>query len=71
MRAVALLALAQLVTLGQIVLKPDRVFDGETVHEGWAVLVKGDRIESAGPAAASILQARRWWNCRAQHCCLD
>ena len=50
MRAVALLALAQLVTLGQIVLKPDRVFDGETVHEGWAVRVKGDRIESAGPA---------------------
>jgi imidazolonepropionase-like amidohydrolase len=50
MRVVALLALAQLVTLGQIVLKPDRVFDGETVHEGWAVRVKGDRIESAGPA---------------------
>ena len=51
MRVATLLALAQLVTLGQIVLKPDRVFDGETVHEGWAVRVKGDRIESAGPAA--------------------
>src|ERR1700679_3922545 len=28
-----------------IVLKPARVFDGETMHEGWMVLVKGDRIE--------------------------
>ena len=32
-----------------IVLKPARVFDGEAMHEGWMVLVKGDRIESAGP----------------------
>jgi len=52
MRGLALLALAQLVTLGQIVLKPQRVFDGETIHEGWAVRVHGDRIESAGPAAS-------------------
>src|SRR6476619_3231153 len=36
---------------GQIVLKPARVFDGETTHEGWAVRVRGDRIEGAGPAA--------------------
>ncbi len=34
------------------VLRPARVFDGETLHEGWAVLVKGDRIDRAGPAAA-------------------
>ncbi|HWF84691.1 MAG TPA: amidohydrolase family protein [Vicinamibacterales bacterium] len=33
------------------VLKPARVWDGETMHEGWAVRVKGDRIESVGPAA--------------------
>jgi imidazolonepropionase-like amidohydrolase len=33
-----------------IVLRPARVFDGETMHEGWAVRVRGDRIESAGPA---------------------
>jgi len=32
------------------VLRPARVFDGETMHEGWAVRVRGDRIESAGPA---------------------
>jgi imidazolonepropionase-like amidohydrolase len=34
-----------------VVLKPARVFDGEAMHEGWAVRVKGDRIEAAGPAA--------------------
>ena len=32
-------------------LRPARVFDGDTVHEGWGVLVRGQRIESAGPAA--------------------
>jgi len=32
-------------------LKPARVFDGESVHEGWAVLALGGKIESAGPAA--------------------
>jgi imidazolonepropionase-like amidohydrolase len=26
------------------------VFDGESVHEGWAVRIKGDRIEAVGPA---------------------
>jgi imidazolonepropionase-like amidohydrolase len=33
------------------VLRPARVFDGEAVHEGWAVRVRGERIEAAGPAA--------------------
>jgi imidazolonepropionase-like amidohydrolase len=33
------------------VIKPARVFDGEAIHEGWAVRVRGDRIEAAGPAA--------------------
>lgn len=28
---------------------PDRVFDGTEMHEGWTVLVQGDRIISAGP----------------------
>lgn len=32
-----------------ILLKPDRVFDGETMHADWVVLVKGNRIEQAGP----------------------
>jgi len=30
-------------------LKPARVFDGESAHEGWAVLVLGDKIGAAGP----------------------
>ncbi|MEO6236478.1 MAG: amidohydrolase family protein [Vicinamibacterales bacterium] len=34
------------------VLKPARVFDGDTMHEGWAVRVRGDRIEAAGPEAS-------------------
>lgn len=29
-------------------LKPDRVFDGEQMHAGWWVLVKGNRIEAVG-----------------------
>jgi imidazolonepropionase-like amidohydrolase len=33
------------------VLKPSRVFDGETMHDGWAVRVQGDRIQAVGPAA--------------------
>jgi imidazolonepropionase-like amidohydrolase len=34
-------------------LQPDRVFDGidPNPHSGWAVLVRGDRIAEAGPAA--------------------
>src|SRR3989449_9985309 len=32
------------------VLRPARVFDGETVHEGWAVRVRNDRIDAVGPA---------------------
>jgi imidazolonepropionase-like amidohydrolase len=32
-------------------LHPAAVFDGETLHPGWAVLVEGERITAAGPAA--------------------
>jgi len=34
-----------------IVLKAARTFDGENMHEGWAIRVNGERIEAAGPAA--------------------
>jgi hypothetical protein len=34
------------------VLKPALTFDGETLQQGWAVRIKGERIESAGPAAS-------------------
>jgi imidazolonepropionase-like amidohydrolase len=33
------------------ILRPARVFDGESMHDGWAVRVRGDRIDAAGPAA--------------------
>jgi len=29
-------------------LKPDRVFDGEQMHEGWQVMVRNNKIEDAG-----------------------
>ena len=47
------LALFQLATLAQpaLLLRPARVFDGEAMHEGWSVRVKGERIDAAGPAA--------------------
>src|SRR4051812_33993211 len=39
------------------VIRPARVFDGETMHEGWAVRVRGERIEAAGPAATIVTPA--------------
>src|SRR5262249_22348385 len=35
-----------------VLLKPARVFDGVTLtaHDGWVVLVRGERIAAAGPA---------------------
>jgi imidazolonepropionase-like amidohydrolase len=38
-------------------LRPDRVFDGRSMHEGWVVLVEGGRITAAGPAASVGLPA--------------
>lgn len=37
-----------------LLLRPQRVFDGtgEQAHEGWAVLVTGNRIAAVGPAAS-------------------
>ncbi|WP_345225323.1 metal-dependent hydrolase family protein [Hymenobacter koreensis] len=32
-------------------LRPAAVFDGQTLHPGWAVLIEGDRIKAVGPAA--------------------
>src|SRR5689334_20193839 len=40
-------------TATSLLLRPARVFDGESMHEGWAVRVRGQRIDAAG-AAASI-----------------
>ncbi len=35
-----------------LLLRPDRVFDGTQLHEGWAILVRGERIAAAGAAAS-------------------
>ena len=32
-----------------VLLRPDRVFDGEAMQEGWSVLVENGRITGAGP----------------------
>ncbi|MEJ8757263.1 amidohydrolase family protein [Pontibacter sp. H259] len=44
-------------------LKPDRVFDGEKMHENWQVLVKDDKIEAVGkdvqgPANTTIVELK-------------
>ncbi|PSJ36370.1 metal-dependent hydrolase family protein [Allosphingosinicella deserti] len=43
-----------------VLLRPARVFDGisATAHEGWSVLVRGDRIEAAGANVAAPAGAR-------------
>lgn len=35
-----------------ILLQPDRVFDGRELHDGWVVLVRGERIDAVGPRAS-------------------
>jgi imidazolonepropionase-like amidohydrolase len=40
-----------------VVLQPDRVFDGERMQAGWIVVVRGERIEAAGPMASMTVPA--------------
>ncbi|GAB3818533.1 hypothetical protein GCM10028895_15910 [Pontibacter rugosus] len=40
-----------------MLLKPDRVFDGESMHENWQVLVKNDKIEAVGAKVQAPVQA--------------
>src|SRR5262245_7230603 len=35
-----------------MILRPARVFDGDALHEGWAVRVRGGQIDAVGPAAS-------------------
>jgi len=35
-----------------VVLKPARVFDGDAMHEGWAVRVRGEKIDAVGAEAS-------------------
>ena len=47
-----------------ILLKPDKVFDGEQMHTGWVVLIKNNKIEQAGsmmfklPAGTEIIELK-------------
>lgn len=38
------------------ILRPARVFDGEVLREGWAVRVRGDRIDAVGAASAVAVE---------------
>ena len=53
MAIVSLHGQAQAPAPTSVLLKPARVFDGVTAqpHEGWVVLVTGNRIAAAGPPA--------------------
>jgi imidazolonepropionase-like amidohydrolase len=53
-----LLFVAVPVAAEPILLRPTRVFDGSAMHEGWQVLVEGDRIMGAGPNLAAPAAAR-------------
>jgi len=41
------------------ILKPARVWDGDAMHEGWSVRVKGERIDAVGPEAATAAAGAR------------
>jgi imidazolonepropionase-like amidohydrolase len=41
------------------ILKPARVWDGDAMHEGWSVRVKGERIDAVGPEAATAATGAR------------
>jgi imidazolonepropionase-like amidohydrolase len=59
MRSLLFLATIWLVTAAahaestslSFLLRPAAVFDGKELHSGWAVLVRGDKIDAAGPVA--------------------
>jgi imidazolonepropionase-like amidohydrolase len=36
-----------------VLLRPDRVFDGDAMHAGWSVLVRDGRIAAAGPVVST------------------
>ncbi|HEV7349707.1 amidohydrolase family protein [Telluribacter sp.] len=54
-----LLAVVQLRAQNSYLLQPARVFDGESIHTGWLVWVKGQRIMAAGPPASLPAEARQ------------
>lgn len=55
--AVAVAVAAPLEAQEALLLRPERVFDGEATHEGWEVLVRDGRIEAAGPSTPAAAGA--------------
>lgn len=53
-----LLAAASLAAQNTTVLRPDRVFDGREMHEGWVVVVQNGTITGAGPSVTVPAGAR-------------
>lgn len=51
--ALAALIVAAGASAETLLLKPARVFDGTVMHNGWQVLVEGDRIAAVGPNVAA------------------
>jgi len=69
LRAAAALALLSATPAAQtpptaevIVLRPARVFDGDVMHEGWVVRVRGARIDAVGPADSVLSPSARLVN---------
>lgn len=54
----ALLLPIRLCAQQPLVLRPDRVFDGDAMHDGWSVLVRDGRIASAGASISVPAGAR-------------
>lgn len=44
---------------GHTLLKPDRVFDGDSMHKGWAVLIHADTIVTVGPLGFTLPEGTR------------
>ena len=51
---VLVLASTPSVAAQTVVLRPDRVFDGEAMHAGWTVVVRADTVAYAGPDAPGL-----------------
>jgi imidazolonepropionase-like amidohydrolase len=49
---------AQRPEAGVALIRPEAVFDGESLHPGWIVAIEGDRIVAAGPAAGVTARGR-------------
>lgn len=52
---IILLAAHSVVAQKSYLLRPDRVFDGQEIHENWAVLVVNDKITAVGEAKSIVV----------------